>query len=186
MGSIALLLFFGLAGAMTQGAAGYAGLSLAQAHPLADSTVVDMRTFKTDGTSQVVPGTTITYTIVITNAGTITVSNLFLQEFPLEGLGLDYVTVIAPAWKEAPPSLWWEYPASPPGLSLSPSEVLTVTFTVELASAAPYGSQLINKVQLTEVPGEISPENNRYTDTDIVVPGYNFLHLPLVTKAYGP
>jgi len=150
-----------------------------------------MPTFKTDGAYRVVPGTTITYTIEITNAGTITVYNLFLQEFPLEGLGSDYVTVIDPesAWKEAPPSLWWEYPnpdTIPAGLTLSPDETMTVTFTVDLASDAPYGSQLINKVQVRQVPEDISLENNRYTDTDIVVPGFNFTCLPLVTKAYAP
>jgi len=183
LGSIALLLLFAFTSAMTQRAAGYAGLSFAQAYPPASATdIVDMRTFKTDGTNRVVPGTTITYTIVITNAGTVTVNDLFLQEFPS-----DYVTPIDPAWKEIVPSLWWEYPASPPGLTLSPNETVTVTFTIELASDAPYGSELRNNVQFTEDPdGEISPENNRYTDTDIVVPGFNFTYLPLVTKAYAP
>lgn len=183
LGSTALLLLLGFTSAMTQRAAGYAGLSSAQAYPPASATdIVDMRAFKTDGTSRVVPGSTITYTIVITNAGTVTVSNLYLQEFPS-----DYVTPIDPAWEEIPPSLWWKYPVAPPGLTLSPNETVTVTFTVELASNAPYGSELRNNVQFTEDPdGEISPDNNRYIDTDIVVPGFNFLYLPLVTKAYAP
>lgn len=185
LGSLAFLLLFGLTSAMTQGAAGYAGFSSIHGYPPANSTptaVVDMRTFKTDGKYRVIPGTTITYTIEITNAGTITVSDLFLQEFPS-----NYVAPIDPAWREIPPSLWWEYPVSPPGLTLSPGETMTVTFTVEVASAAPYGSQLINKVQFREDPvGEISPEDNRWTDTDIVVPGFNFLYFPLVTKAYAP
>jgi len=63
---------------------------------------------------------------------------------------------------------------------------MTVTFTVELASIAPYESQLINNVQLTEVPDETSPENNRPTDTDIGGPGFNSSHLPLGTRAYAP
>lgn len=183
VGSIALLLLLGFTSAMTQRAAGYAGLSFAQAYPPASTTdIVDLRTFKTDGTTWVVPGSTITYTIVITNAGTVTVSNLYLQEFPS-----DYVTPKDTAWREIEPSLWWEYPDDPDGLTLPPGETMTVTFTVELASNAPYGSELRNNVQFTEDPdGEISPDNNRYIDTDIVVPGFNFLYLPVVTKAYAP
>jgi len=188
LGSIALLLLLGLASATTQGAAGYAGVSSPHGYPSANSTVVDMRTFKTDGTYWVVPGTTITYTIEITNAGTITVNNLFLQEFPLDGLGSDYVTPIGGSgWKLILTDLsWWEYPDDLLGLTLSPDETMTVTFTVELASDAPYGGQLINKVQLTDIPDETSPWDNWYLDTDIVVPGFNFSYLPLVTKAYAP
>jgi uncharacterized repeat protein (TIGR01451 family) len=186
LGSTALLLLLGFTSAMTQRAAGYAGLSFAQDYPPASATdIVDMRAFKTDGTSRVVPGSTITYTIVITNAGTVTVSNLFLQEFPLDGLGSAYVTVTDPEWKEMAPGVW-RYPDSATGFPLNPSETMTVTFTVELASNAPYGSELINKVELTDVPDEVSPGDNLYVDTDIVVPGFNFLYLPLVTKAYAP
>ncbi|MCJ7666797.1 MAG: hypothetical protein MUP04_00680, partial [Anaerolineae bacterium] len=90
-------------------------------------------------------------------------------------------------WNPILPDLsWWKYPVAPPGLTLSPNETVTVTFTVELASNAPYGSELINKVELTDVPDEVSPGDNLYVDTDIVVPGFNFLYLPLVTKAYAP
>ena len=186
VGSIALLLLLGFTSAMTQRAAGYTGLSFAQDYPPASTTdIVDMRAFKTDGTYRVVPGSTITYTIVITNAGTITVENMFLQEFPLEGSASDYITVTDPAWKKMAPDAWW-YPDSATGFPLYPSETMTVTFTVELASNAPYGSELINKVELTDVPDEVSPGDNLYVDTDIVVPGFNFLYLPLVTKAYAP
>jgi len=119
------------------------------------------------------------------------VSDLFLQEFPLDGLGSDYVTPTGDSgWKPILPDLsWWEYPnpdTTPAGLTLSPGETLTVTFTVELASAAPYGGQLVNKVQLTDIPDETSPGDNWYLDTDIVVPGFNFSYLPLVMKAYAP
>ncbi len=185
LGFISLLLLFGLTSAMTQGAAEYAGLS---SYPPANSTptaVVDMRTFKSDGTYRVVPGTTITYTIVITNAGTITVNDLFVQDFPFDGLGSDYVTVTDPEWKEMAPGVWW-YPDSATGCSLSPSETKTITFTVELKSDAPYGSELINKAKLNQVPQDILPGNIYHTDTDIVVPGFNFSYLPLVTKAYAP
>ncbi|GEM_PF-4031331 len=117
------------------------------------------------------------------------VSGLFLQEFPFEGLGSAYVAVIVPQpeWEEIPPSLWGGYPNPddyPDALTLSPSATMTVTFTVELASIAPYGSQLINNVQLTEVPDETSPENNRPTDRDIGAPGFNSSPLPLGTRAY--
>lgn len=44
--------------------------------------------------------------------------------------------------------------------------------------------QLTNKVTFSLSEDEVT-ENNQDTDIDIVVPGFNFSYLPLVTKGYA-
>jgi len=169
---------------LTQGVAGYSaspssGGALPTEGYLQDGTF-DLQISKTDGVYYVTPGTAITYTIYYTNAGSLASPLLHVIECPPSDATVQEEA--NPDWGyEAP--CYWRYPATT-NISLAGGESGSITFTVTVPLTASYGTQLDNKVTFSVE--DDTPGNNQDTDTDIVVPGFNFSYLPLVMKAYAP
>lgn len=143
----------------------------------------DLQISKTDGVHYVTPGTVITYTIYYTNAGSLTSPPFHVIECPPSD-----TTVQAeanPDWTDTEAPCYWRYPDS--DISLDGGASSSITFTVTVPVTVSYGTQLDNKVSFSidDPPGDTQGDNS-YTDTDIVVPGFNFSYLPLVTKVYAP
>ena len=168
---------------MTQGVAGYSappsseGALPIEGH-LQDGTF-DLQTSKTDGVYYVTPGTVITYTIYYTNAGSLASPPFHVIECPPSDVSVQGEA--NPDWTyEAP--CYWRYPTT--DISLASGASGSITFTVTVPLTASYGTQLDNKVTFNVL--DDTPGNNQDTDTDIVVPGFNFYYFPLVTKAHAP
>lgn len=159
---------------MTQGVAGYSA-------PASNGTF-DLQISKTDNLYHVLPGTAITYTIYYTNAWGSQSPEFHVIECPPSGASVQEEA--NPDWRYVAPC-YWRYPAANIVLDSGVSD--SITFTVTVPLTAPYGTQLDNKVSFSidDPPGDTQGDNS-YTDTDIVVPGFNFTYLPLVTKAYAP
>lgn len=171
---------------LTQGVAGYSaspssGGALPTEGYLQDGTF-DLQVSKTDGVYYVTPGTVITYTIYYTNAGSSSSPEFHVIECPPSGASVQEEA--NPDWRYVAPC-YWRYPAANIVLGSGVSD--SITFTVTVPLTASYGTQLANSTMFS-VPDadDATPEDNRCTDTDIVVPGFNFSYLPLVTKAYAP
>jgi len=172
---------------MTQVVAGHTappssgGASPPQA-PLKEPTF-DLQISKTDGVRYVTPGTVITYTIYYANAFGTDSPEFYVIENPSSDVTVSQAqnTEWAPAGGGD-----WRYPATHV-ITLTSGQSLSTTFTVSVPLTTPYGTQLDNSTTFS-VPDadDATPEDNRDTDTDIVVPGFNFSHLPLVTKPYAP
>ncbi len=182
-----ILLLFGLLFVlMTQGVAVYSappsgGGALPPEGPLQNGTF-DLQVSKTDGVHYVTPGTVITYTIYYTNAGSAPSDSFHVIECPPSDATVQGGA--NPGWTYVAPC-YWRYPAT--DISLEGGESGNITFTVTVPVTVSYGTQLDNRVTFSEE--DETPEtqaDNSYTDTDIVVPGFNFSYLPLVTKTYAP
>jgi len=143
----------------------------------------DLQISKTDGVYYVTPGTVITYTIYYTNAFSTDSPEFYVIENPSSDVTVsqEQNTEWAPAGGGD-----WRYPAIDV-ITLTSGQSLTTTFTLSVPLTVPYGTQLDNSTTFS-VPDadDATPEDNRYTDTDLVVPGFNFSYLPLVTKVYAP
>jgi hypothetical protein len=160
---------------MTQGAAGYSA-------PASNGTF-DLQISKTAGVRYVTPGTVITYTIYFTNALATDSPEFYVIENPSSDVTVSQAqnTEWAPAGGDD-----WRYPATDV-ITLTSGESLSTSFTVSVPPTTPYGTQLDNKVSFSlDETDDDTPEDNTYTDVDVVVPGFNYSYLPLVTKAYAP
>jgi len=160
---------------MTQGAAGYSA-------PASNGTF-DLQISKTDGVRYVTPGTVITYTIYFTNALATDSPEFYVIENPSSDVTVSQAqnTEWLPAGGDD-----WRYPATGV-ITLTSDESLSTSFTVSVPPTTPYGTQLDNKVSFSlDETDDDTPEDNTYTDVDVVVPGFNYSYLPLVTKAYAP
>ncbi|MGB5932444.1 MAG: hypothetical protein WBH57_05200, partial [Anaerolineae bacterium] len=143
----------------------------------------DLQISKTDGVYYVTPGTVITYTIYYTNALSTESPEFYVIENPPSDVTVsqDQNTEWAPAGSGD-----WRYPAIDE-ITLTSGQSLSTTFTVSVPLAIPYGTQLDNRVSFSlDETDDATPEDNTDTDTDIVVPEFNFSYLPLVTKVYAP
>ncbi len=143
----------------------------------------DLQVSKTDGVRYVTPGTVITYTIYFTNALATDSPEFYVIENPSSDVTVSQAqnTEWAPAGGDD-----WRYPATGV-ITLTSGESLSTSFTVSVPPTTPYGTQLDNKVSFSlDETDDDTPEDNTYTDVDVVVPGFNYSYLPLVTKAYAP
>ena len=127
--------------------------------PLADLAV----TKDTDGTTGVVPGTTTTYTITVTNNGPSTVTRLTLiDSVPAALLNPVFGTPSAGAYDPAT-GLW-------SGLSLATGQSVTITLSATVDPAAT--GALTNTAHVAPPPGvtDPNPGNNNDSDTDTLAP----------------
>lgn len=160
---------------MTQGAAGYSA-------PASNGTF-DLQISKTDNLYRVLPGTAITYTIYYTNAGSALSDPFHIIECPPSDTTVQGQA--NPDWTDTGAPCYWRYPDT--DISLDGGASGSITFTITVPLTVSYGTQLDNKVSFSidDPPGDTQGDNTD-TDTDIVVPGFNYSYLPLVTKAYAP
>ena len=140
----------------------------------------DLHIYKTDGLYHVLPDSLITYTIYFSMTSGPAQTFYIIDRPP---------AAVTPMGNTA----WlylgggdWRYPATDV-ITFTSGQSLSTTFTVSVPLAIPYGTQLDNRVSFSLDPDyDATPLDNTDTDTDIVVPGFNFSYLPLVTKAYAP
>jgi len=169
---------------MTQGVAGYtAPPSNRGALPMEghlQEPIFDLHIYKSDGSHYVLPDSLITYTIYFSMTWGPT-QTLYIIDHPSAA-----VTPMGNTEWDDLGGGDWRYPATDV-ITLTSGQSLSTTFTVSVPLAIPYGTQVDNSTTFS-VPDadDATPEDNRYTDTDIVVPGFNFSYLPLVTKSYAP
>ena len=123
----------------------------------------DLSVTKTDGKTSAVPGTPVTYTLVVSNAGPSTVSSLTLTDaVPAALLNPVFGTPSAGSYDPAT-GLW-------SGLSLAQGQSVTITLTGTIDPAAT--GSLTNTAQVAPPPGvtDPNPGNNGATDTDTLTP----------------
>ncbi len=146
------------------------------------SPLMDLHIYKTDGEHYVLPGSTLTYTIHFSNTWATISPGFHLVELPPGQVDV----LSGDGWKEEIPGEGvWIYPKSGE-ISLEPGETMSTTFKVTVWTTATYGV-LDNRVEFSLPPeDDATPEDNRYTDKDRVVPGFNFLYLPWMAKGYAP
>src|SRR5207247_1837745 len=118
---------------------------------------VDVGVTKTDGVTAAVPGLATTYTIVVTNSGPDTATNIAVSD-PLPA------GVTSATWTGTNGS------AGTGALidtiaSLAPGASVTYTFTVQIDASAT--GSLVNTVTVTAA-NDTNPGNNSATDTDIL------------------
>src|SRR5262249_44498783 len=119
----------------------------------------DLSVTKTDGKASAVPGTPVTYTITVSNAGPSTVSSLTLtDDLPAELLNPTFGTPSAGSYNAAT-GVW-------SGLSLASGQSVTITLTGTIDPAAT--GSLTNTAHVAPPPGvtDPNPGNNNATDTD--------------------
>ena len=112
---------------------------------------VDVQIVKT-GPAAVQPGETFSYTLVVTNAGPASASNVIVAD-PLPA-GLTFVAATAPCAGGFPCALG----------TLLPGASVPLTLTVTLAANAPPGT-LLNTATVTSTSNELDPANNSSTVT---------------------
>lgn len=140
----------------------------------------DLHICKTDGLYRVLPDSLITYTIYFSMTWGPT-QTFYIIDHPS-------AAVISTGNAEWAPIGGgdWRYPATGV-ITLTSGQSLSTTFAVSVPLTTPYGTQLDNRVSFSlDQADDATPEDNIDLDTDIVVPGSNFSHLPLVTKTYAP
>ncbi|MDB5311282.1 MAG: sdrD 1, partial [Gemmataceae bacterium] len=140
------------------------------------ATQVDLAVTKTDGTPYYTPGTSTTYTIVVTNNGPAAVTNATVTDRFPSGITSATWTAVASAGASVAA-------ASGTGnvntaVSLVPGA--TVTFTVVAQISAAATGTLVNTVTVTPPAGvtDTNPKNNAATDTDTplgIVGGHKYL-----------
>lgn len=172
---------------MPPGVAGYSplpssGEALPMEGPLQNGTF-DLQISKTDNLYRILPGTAITYTIYYTNAGSAPSDPFHVIECPPSDATVQGGA--NPDWTDTGAPCYWRYPDS--DISLDGGASGSITFTVTVPGTVSYGTQLDNKVSFSiDDPSGDTQGDNSYTDTDIVVPGFNFSYLPLAMRAYAP
>ncbi len=125
----------------------------------------DLSITKTDGVTSVIPGTSTTYTIVVTNAGPSTAVNQQVTDlFPAEITSVSWTAVASAGSSVAA--------ASGSGDILTTVTLLpggTVTFTA-VAQISPLAQRevasLVNTATVAVPPGDNTPADNNATDTD--------------------
>src|SRR5207253_4053288 len=119
----------------------------------------DVSVTKSDGVTSVVPGTSTTYTIVVTNAGPSTATNVVVSD-PLPA-GVTSFTWSGNGKANQSGALSDTIASLAPGAS--------VTYTVVAQTSPSATGSLTNTASVTG-PGDINPANNTATDTDTLTP----------------
>jgi uncharacterized repeat protein (TIGR01451 family) len=125
---------------------------------------------KTDGTTTAVPGTSTTYTIVVSNAGPSTATNVSVSD-PVPA-GVTSATWSGNGQSNVSGAL------SDTIASLAPGASVTYTLTVQISPSAT--GSLVNTVTISAA-SDTTPGNNSATDTDTLTPQANVS----VTKTDG-
>ncbi|MBI4934401.1 MAG: DUF11 domain-containing protein [Actinobacteria bacterium] len=128
-----------------------------------DTFGVDLGVTKTDGLTEVAPGESVTYTIVVTNHGTSTIGSFTLDDtLPTSLTGVTYTA--SRGTYTAATHLWTGLQPFAPGQSVT----LTVRGTIDPAATG----QLVNIVRVSPPSGypDRVPANDTATDTDTLVP----------------
>jgi uncharacterized repeat protein (TIGR01451 family) len=127
---------------------------------------VNLTVTKTDGVASVVPGTTTTYTVVVSNAGPNSVAGLGVNDTPPAGMTFTSWTCAATAGSNCPAS-----GSGPIAASVGILNGGSVTFTISAAIASSATGSISNTVSLA-VPGSVIDTNptTSATDTDSLTP----------------
>ena len=127
-----------------------------------DTYGVDLAVSKTNGTTNVIPGKSTTYTIEVTNLGPSTVTGFTLLD-PLPST-LKSPTYTASSGSYATESGAWS------GLTFGPNDKVTLTVTATVDAAAT--GTLVNTATVRSPTGytDPNPTNDVATDTDILTP----------------
>jgi uncharacterized repeat protein (TIGR01451 family) len=120
----------------------------------------DVRISKTDNTNTAVPGTMTTYTIVVTNDGPSTATNLAVNDALPNG-------VLSATWVGSNGSSGTGSLADSIA-SLAPGASVSYTFTVQIDPSAT--GTLVNVATVSVPPGDNTPQDNTATDTDTLTP----------------
>jgi uncharacterized repeat protein (TIGR01451 family) len=142
----------------------------------------DLSLTKVDGILNAIPGTSITYTISVSNAGPSKVSDAIVSDsVPPELQGVAWSCSAAAAGANCG-TLSGSGNAISLGVTLPSGATATITVTGTLAAATPAGS-LVNTATVSAPSGftDTTTLNNSATDTDTVVPTGNIS----VTKTNG-
>jgi uncharacterized repeat protein (TIGR01451 family) len=133
---------------------------------LAVTGTVNLTVTKTDGVVSVVPGTTTTYTIVVSNAGPNDVTGLGVNDTPPAGVTFTSWTCAATAGSACPAS-----GSGPIAASVTILNGGAVTFTVAAAIPSSATGSITNTVSLA-VPGSVIDTNpvTSASDTDTLTP----------------
>lgn len=129
---------------------------------------VDLSVTKTDGLSQVAPGQSLTYTIVVRNNGPSTATGArVVDNFPAALTGVSYTSVASSG--ATGNSTSGNGPINDT-VNLAPGA--TITYTVQATVAPSATGNLTNTATVTAATGtvETNPANNSATDTDTLVP----------------
>ena len=130
---------------------------------------VDLAITKTDGTPTYVPGTSTTYTIVVSNPGSVAVNNATVNDtFPAGISSMSWTAVASSGASVGQASGTGNISDS---VSLIPGA--TVTFTVVAQISASATGNVVNTVTVSTPPGvtDTNPGNYTATDTDTPAPG---------------
>ena len=129
--------------------------------PLADLSITN-----TDGLTMVVPGTSTTYTIVVTNAGPSTAVDQAVNDlFPPEITGVTWTAVASAGSSVAADSGTGNIVTS---VTLLPGGTITFTAVSQISPAAT--GTLTNTATVAVPPGDNTPDNNTATDIDTLTP----------------
>ena len=133
---------------------------------LAVTGTVDLTITKSDGVTTVVPGTTTTYTIPVSNSGPDDVTGLGFTDTPPSGMTFTSWTCVATAGSACPAS-----GSGPIATNLTVLNGGMVTFTVDAAIASSAVGSITNTASLA-VPGSVVDTNPVTTasDTDTLTP----------------
>ncbi len=133
----------------------------------APNPIVNLLITDTDGTTLYVPGTTSTYTIVVTSAGPSALTGAsVVDRLPAAVSGATWTAVASAGASVGDPSGSGGIDTT---ISLLPDASVTFTMTADIAAAA--AGSLGNTVTVTQPPGIIvDPGNNSATDDDVPVP----------------
>ncbi len=126
----------------------------------------DLSITKTDGVTSLVPGTSTTYTIVVTNAGPSTaVDQQVTDLFPSEITSVSWTAVASPGSSVAAASGSGDINTT---ITLLPGGTVTFTAVAQISSSAT--GSLSNTATVAVPPGDNTPEDNSATDTDSLTP----------------
>ena len=131
----------------------------------AAAAVADLRVTKSNGGSELLPGQSTTYTIVVSNAGPAAVTGATVSDAPSSGLSLGAWNCTASTGATCTPAGSGSLTAS---VNLQPGA--TATFTLEATVATTAAGTVTNRASVTPPPGVTNPApgNNSASDTDTV------------------
>lgn len=140
----------------------------------------DLVAFKTDGRTTVAPGDTITYTVYITNFGSLTASSLVITD--IIPANFTYITdTLNLTHTTSGRNLIWRLPSS---RDLAPNGALNFRVRGTVASTVASNTTISNTIQASNSILEGNPGDNSYSDIDMVsVSGTPNL---AVTKSVSP
>ncbi len=131
----------------------------------AAAAVADLRVTKSNGGSELLPGQSTSYTIVVSNAGPAAVLGATVTDAPLGGLSLGAWSCTASVGASCPAAGSGSLSA-PVNLTPGATATFTVAATVDLTASG----TITNRVTVTPPPGVSDPaqDNNTASDTDTV------------------